>query len=51
MFTTKQAGRHLGLGLYYAKKVVDMHGGRFILAAHSQEGLEAKIILPKKRVA
>lgn len=51
MFTTKQAGQHLGLGLYYAKKVVDMHGGRFILAAHSQEGLEAKIILPRKRAA
>lgn len=46
LITAKKGGSHLGLGLYYVKKVIDMHNGQFTLKRVSGEGILAEIILP-----
>jgi PAS domain S-box-containing protein len=43
-FTTKAKG--LGLGLYNVKKVIEGHGGTFILTSQEHEGSSATISLP-----
>lgn len=43
-YTTKTYG--LGLGMSYAKKVVEQHGGRISVESHTGEGTAVRIYLP-----
>jgi hypothetical protein len=44
--TSKDKESHYGLGLYYVKKIIDMHNGQFAIKKSSAEGILAEIILP-----
>jgi len=48
-FTSKDEGEHYGLGLYYVKKVIEMHKGQFALRRPMSGGMIAEIILPYKQ--
>lgn len=43
-YTTKEQG--LGLGMPYAKKIIDQHGGTISLRSQPQEGTTISIVLP-----
>jgi signal transduction histidine kinase len=45
--TSKDQNSHYGLGLYYVKKIIDMHNGQFALKKSTAEGILAEIILPR----
>jgi signal transduction histidine kinase len=45
-FTSKKEGTHNGLGLYYVKKIINMHNGQFALKKFQAGGILAEIILP-----
>lgn len=46
-FTTKEQG--LGLGMPYAKKIIEQHGGAITLVSRSGEGTTIRITLPAAR--
>jgi len=45
LLTQKVQGQHYGLGLYYVRKVIGMHDGKFILQNTSKGGTTAEINL------
>ncbi len=45
LLTQKVEGIHYGLGLYYVKKVIGMHEGRFFLRKAENGGTTAEIVL------
>ncbi len=45
-FTSKDKTFHYGLGLYYAKKIIDMHNGQFAIRKSTAKGILAEMILP-----
>lgn len=49
LFTTKVGKNHYGLGLYYVKKVADLHGAHFDLRASSLGGTVAELVFPAYR--
>ena len=46
MATTKSNGTHYGLGLYYVKKVIEMHKGQFSIRKSPNGGMVAEVMLP-----
>lgn len=46
LLTTKDVNSHHGLGLYYVKKVVEMHDGYFNMKNSVGEGVTVEILLP-----
>lgn len=40
-----------GLGLYWAKKIIDLHGGRVSFATKDNKGTTFSVYLPKERLA
>ncbi|TYQ14554.1 UNVERIFIED_CONTAM: histidine kinase/DNA gyrase B/HSP90-like ATPase [Acetivibrio alkalicellulosi] len=48
-FSTKRGSQSTGLGLYYCKKVVDLHGGFLEIFSNNGLGTEVYIYLPTKR--
>jgi len=49
LFTTKVGKNHYGLGLYYVKKVADLHDAHFDLRASPLGGTVAEIVFPAYR--
>ena len=49
LFTTKAGKSHYGLGLYYVKKVIGLHGASFDLRASPQGGTVAELVFPAYR--
>ena len=47
--TSKDEESHYGLGLYYVKKIINMHSGQFALKKSTAKGILAEIILPSIR--
>ncbi|WP_353852922.1 HAMP domain-containing sensor histidine kinase [Dehalobacter restrictus] len=47
--TSKDKESHYGLGLYYVKKIINMHDGEFALKKSTAKGILAEIILPSIR--
>jgi signal transduction histidine kinase len=47
-YTTKEQG--LGLGMPYAKKIVDQHGGTISLSSQLGKGTTIRIVIPRKEV-
>ena len=43
--TSKDRNSHYGLGLYYVKKIIDMHNGQFALKKSTAKGILAEVIL------
>jgi len=50
LFTTKVGSNHYGLGLYYVKKVVELHGAQFDLRAAPLGGTVAELIFPANKI-
>lgn len=50
LFTTKSGRNHYGLGLYYVKKVVELHDAQFDLRAAPLSGTVAELIFPANRI-
>jgi signal transduction histidine kinase len=50
LFTTKVGKNHYGLGLYYVKKVTDLHEAQFDLRALPDAGSVAELVFPANRV-
>lgn len=50
LFTTKSGKDHFGLGLYYVKRVAELHEARFEIKAGNSGGTVAEIIFPCERV-
>ena len=50
LFTTKVGKNHYGLGLYYVKKVIELHDAQFDLRAASPQGTTAELIFPAFRI-
>ena len=50
LLTQKVEGIHYGLGLYYVKKVINMHDGQFFLRNTPNGGTTAEILLSAIRV-
>jgi len=48
MHTTKNKQIHFGLGLYYVKKITEIHGGKFSIYNSKSGGTISKIMLPIK---
>jgi len=48
-FTSKDKETHLGLGLYYVQKIINMHDGEFVIKKSTAKGMIAEIILPSIR--
>lgn len=48
-FSSKEAGRQSGMGLAKARRVVELHGGRFELLPRQGKGTEARITLEQWR--
>ncbi|HEX7334738.1 MAG TPA: ATP-binding protein [Pyrinomonadaceae bacterium] len=46
-YTTKEQG--LGLGMPYAKKIIDQHGGTISLSSQQGEGTRISIVLPARK--
>ena len=46
-YTTKQQG--LGLGMPYAKKIIEQHGGAISVASRAEEGTTISVALPAER--
>ncbi|MFZ3131141.1 MAG: HAMP domain-containing sensor histidine kinase [Desulfosporosinus sp.] len=44
--TSKNKESHYGLGLYYVKKIINVHDGEFALKKSTTKGILAEIILP-----
>lgn len=49
-FSSKEAGRQMGMGLAKARRVIEMHGGRLELSNHQDGGAEARISLDRWRI-
>lgn len=49
LFTTKVGKNHFGLGLYYVKKVAEMHDAQFDLRASPLGGTVAELVFPAYR--
>jgi signal transduction histidine kinase len=47
-YTTKEQG--LGLGMPYAKKIIDQHAGTISLSSQLGEGTTIRIVIPRKEV-
>jgi two-component system sensor histidine kinase RegB len=45
-FTTKPAGKGMGLGLFLAQSVAEQMGGRLELASRAGRGTQARLVLP-----
>jgi signal transduction histidine kinase len=48
-YTTKEQG--LGLGMPYAKKIIDQHGGTISLSSQLGKGTTITIVIPHKEVS
>jgi len=49
LFTTKVGKNHYGLGLYYVKKVAELHDAQFGLRAAPLGGTMAELVFPAGR--
>lgn len=49
LFTTKVGKNHYGLGLYYVKKVIELHEAQFDLRVSSHGGTVADLVFPGYR--
>ena len=50
LFTTKVGSNHYGLGLYYVKKVIELHDAQFNLRPATLGGTVAELIFPANRI-
>jgi two-component system sensor histidine kinase RegB len=46
-FTTKEAGRGMGLGLFLVRLVAENYRGRFTMASRQNEGTQSTLVLPR----
>jgi len=51
LFTTKVGKNHFGLGLYYVKKVADLHDAQFDLRTLPKGGSVAELVFPANRIS